>query len=153
MPQVDFYVTAAPEAAERLRLACRITEKAFLAGHRVLVWDTDAEELARFDDLLWTFADRSFVPHERAPGAAGDADAAPVLLANDPAQVPQGAPPPDVVVNLDAALPPFAREAARIVEVVNGEPGVREQSRVRYRAYREAGANPATHQIADPASL
>ena len=62
MPQVDFYVTDAAGDA-RLQLACRVTEKAYLAGLRVLVWWRAEGELGRFDELLWTFADRSFVPH------------------------------------------------------------------------------------------
>ncbi len=38
---------------------------------------TDEALLARFDDLLWTYADGSFVPHERV--AAGSDDAGPRL--------------------------------------------------------------------------
>ena len=61
--RVDFYVTGESTRSARLRLACRLTEKAYLAGQQVLVWDTDAAELREFDALLWTFGDLSFVPH------------------------------------------------------------------------------------------
>src|SRR5690242_5786230 len=62
--RVDFYVIQSDSARERLRTACRVVEKAYLAGHTVLVWHTDIEELRDFDELLWTFGDGSFVPHE-----------------------------------------------------------------------------------------
>src|SRR5262245_31182871 len=62
--QVEFFVLEDLSGGARLRCACRIVEKAYLASQRVLVWHTDPEELRAFDELLWTFADRSFVPHE-----------------------------------------------------------------------------------------
>jgi cytoskeletal protein CcmA (bactofilin family) len=43
--RVDFYVTQSDAPRERLRVACRVVEKAFQAGHTVLVWHTDIEEL------------------------------------------------------------------------------------------------------------
>ena len=36
--RVDFYVLAGSEARTRLKVACRIAEKAYLAGQRVFVW-------------------------------------------------------------------------------------------------------------------
>ena len=48
----------------RLRLACRVAEKAYLAKQKVVVLLDDAEALRRFDELLWTFGDGSFVPHD-----------------------------------------------------------------------------------------
>ncbi len=41
--------------AARCKLACRLAEKAYLAGERVLVWlDDAAAQLGSFDELLWT---------------------------------------------------------------------------------------------------
>ena len=47
MAQVDFYVTEAAEGDARLYLACKVTEKAYLAGSRVLVWCRSQADLAR----------------------------------------------------------------------------------------------------------
>ena len=76
---MDFYVLPGSEARARLKFACRIAEKAYLAGQRVFVWLEDAAELRSFDELLWTFADRSFVPHE-IYGDARQWQDTPVLL-------------------------------------------------------------------------
>ena len=139
--RVDFYVLEEPSATARLALACRLAEKAYLAGHSVLVWHTDADELRRFDDLLWTFADRSFVPHEMlAPGAPGDA---PVLLSAG--QVPSAR--VDVLINLAAELPPCLGMTSRVVEVIDGDTARRQAGRARFKAYRDLGIEPTSHNI------
>ena len=100
--RADFYVLAQPAPEARLRLACRVAEKAYLAGQSVVVWHGDRAELERFDALLWTFADTSFVPHEWL----GDAGEAPVRLSAD--EAPAGA--VGVLINLATAPqpPPWA---------------------------------------------
>ena len=141
MPQVDFYVTDAAGDA-RLQLACRVTEKAYLAGLRVLVWCRAEGELGRFDELLWTFADRSFVPHETL--VAADAPvAAPVVLSAgiEPASLP------DAVLNLDADIPPIALRASRVLEFIDGEATRRTAGRERFRRYRDQGLYPNTHKV------
>lgn len=130
---------ASPRA--RLRTACRVVEKAYLAGQTVLVWHTEVEELREFDDLLWTFSDGSFVPHE--PLTAGGFDAAPVLLS-------AGVAPPgaiDVLVNLAPEVPACASVAQRVAEFIDGDPDRRQAGRARFRAYKERGLSPATHNL------
>lgn len=43
--------------------ACRLVEKLYLAGEKVVVWFQDQGRAAIFDQYLWTFSDTSFVPH------------------------------------------------------------------------------------------
>jgi len=141
LPRVDFYVTEDPSPRTRLRTACRVVEKAYLAGQKVLVWHTRADELREFDELLWTFGDGTFVPHE-ALGASGF-EAAPVLLTAGIAP----AAPVDVLVNLAAEIPPGAATAQRVAEFIDGDPGRRQAGRARFRAYKERGLQPATHNL------
>lgn len=140
--KVDFYVLEESGPSSRLRLACRIAEKAYLAGQAVLIWHTDPIELAELDDLLWTFADRSFVPHETllAPGAATEA---PVLLSAG--VVPERR--HDVLINLADEVPPFLERVERVADIVDGEESRRRAGRARFRAYREAGVEPETHKM------
>jgi DNA polymerase-3 subunit chi len=148
-PQVDFYVLAGDEEPARLRFACRLVEKAWLKRHRVRV-QLEPGALETFDQLLWTFSDRSFVPHRRA-GAPGDApEPAPpvvVIADTDDADAADG----DVLVNLAATAPPGIERWARIAEVVDADAARRRQGRERFRAYRERGLEPATHEMrSDP---
>ncbi len=140
-PRVDFYVLEEASPRARLRTACRVVEKAYLAGQTVLVWHTEVEELREFDDLLWTFSEGSFVPHE--PLTAGGFDAAPVLLSAGVA--PAG--PMDVLVNLAAEVPACVSAAQRVAEFIDGDPDRRQAGRARFRAYKERGLQPATHNL------
>jgi DNA polymerase-3 subunit chi len=141
--RVDFYVLAGEDARVRLKYACRITEQAALAGARVFVWTDDAAELERFDELLWTFADRSFVPHEIFSDVRQWNDT-PVLLGGG-ALPPQ---PYDLLLNLGAVVPSGALQASRVVEIIDADEARRVAGRLRFRAYRAAGLNPETHHVA-----
>ncbi len=145
-PQVDFYVLAGSDSGQRLRFACRLVEKAWLKRHRVRVRLEAGGDLESFDQLLWTFSDRSFVPHRRV-GAPDDA-AAParptvVIADGDEADAADG----DVLVNLSSAVPADFGAWARIAEVVDADSGRRSLGRERYRTYRERGLEPATHEM------
>lgn len=144
--QVDFYVLAGSDSGQRLRFACRLVEKAWLKRHRVRVQLDAGGELESFDQLLWTFSDRSFLPHRRA-GTPDDAlpPARPtvVLADGDEADTADG----DVLVNLSSRAPADIGAWARIAEVVDADSGRRSLGRERYRAYRERGLEPATHEM------
>ncbi|HTY51428.1 MAG TPA: DNA polymerase III subunit chi [Steroidobacteraceae bacterium] len=138
MAAVTFYLGDAAGREARLQLACRVTERAWRAGHRVLVLHGSAEEQRALDEYLWTFADGSFVPHEAlAPGAE-----APILLS---CALPPGE--LDVLVNLTDAVPDCLQRVQRIAEIIDADPAARSAGRSRFRAYREAGIEPATHEI------
>jgi DNA polymerase-3 subunit chi len=145
--RVDFYILDESSAAARLKLACRLAEKAYLAAQTALVWHTDAEELKAFDDMLWTFMDGSFVPHEMltAATAAGGAstDETPVLLS-------AGTAPPadvDIIINLAPDVPGCLSRTRRIAEIIDGDDSRRRAGRARFKAYRDLGIQPASHNV------
>jgi DNA polymerase III subunit chi len=139
---VDFYVLEEVSSRARLRTACRVVEKAYLAGNTVLVWHTENDELQELDELLWTFADGSFIPHE--PLTTNGFDVAPVLLTLGTAPTV----PVDVLVNLAPDVPTCAETAQRVAEFIDGDPGRRQAGRNRFRAYKERGIQPNTHNVA-----
>jgi DNA polymerase-3 subunit chi len=142
MAQIEFYVLAGSDARARWRFACQEVEKAYLAGEHVYVALEDAADLQAFDNLLWTFADRSFVPHEPlAPDSAWDDT--PVLLGAG-AAAPSGA---QTLVNLATALPAGVTEAARVIEIIDADETRRRAGRVRFRQYRERGLEPQTRNV------
>lgn len=142
MPRVDFYVSEDAGADVRLRLACRIAEKAYLAKQQVVVLFDDAESLRRFDELLWTFGDGSFVPHD-AVSAAGAACEAPVALTTG--ALPAGH--EDVLLNLAGAVPPFYDKFARVAEFLDARAEVRAAGRERFKFYRGKTLEPQTHNV------
>jgi DNA polymerase-3 subunit chi len=141
MPRVDFYLVGDGSPGAAAATACRLVEKAWLAGHRVYLRAASAEAAARLDETLWTFRQDSFVPHGRYPeqGAQGS----PVLVG-------YGADPEgfgDVVVNLAADVPPFHARLSRVLEVVPADADAREAARARYRFYQQEGYSLQTHEV------
>jgi DNA polymerase-3 subunit chi len=141
--RVDFYVLSGIEERSRFKLGCRIAEQAYLAGQRVFVWLDEPQSLERFDELLWTFADRSFVPHELY-AEAQQWQHTPVLLGCS-AQPQQ---PYDMLVNLGSAIPATAAHAARVAELIDADEERRRAGRNRFRQYRDRGVAPETRNIA-----
>jgi DNA polymerase III subunit chi len=140
--RVDFYILEGQSPSGRLKLACKLAEKAYLASQTVLVWHTDPAELKAFDALLWTFNDGSFVPHEALPGSGAASDS-PVLLSS-------GVTPSanvDIIINLAPDLPPCLSRTPRVVEIIDGDDTRRRAGRARFKAYRELGVQPASHNI------
>jgi DNA polymerase-3 subunit chi len=144
--RVDFYVLEESSASGRLKLACRLAEKAYLAAQVALVWHTDAEELRTFDEMLWTFMDGSFVPHDTlTPGLSSAApdNETPVLLS-------AGIAPPanvDIIINLAPELPGCLSQTRRVAEIIDGDDSRRRAGRARFKAYRDLGIQPASHNI------
>ena len=141
--KVDFYLLGAADARARLTTACRLTEKAYDQGLRVAVRTASPSETAEIDELLWTFSDRSFVPHAVWPAEPAIAEQTPVLIAS-------GALPDshrDVLINLAADSPADPTRFGRICEVVGADEDTKRRARMRWRSYRDAGLAPASHDV------
>lgn len=149
MASVDFYTLPEGSRTPRLKAVCQLVEKAFLGGERVLVWLQDDAQQASFDDLLWTFGDRAFVPHEPL-AAEPAASEAPVQLYCGPG-LPAAAKPGGfstlVTLREDPSVEALAFD--RVVEVVDADPAVRTAGRARFRFYRERGTPPNHHELND----
>lgn len=144
--RVDFYVLKSSAAKQRWNFACRLTEKAYLRDLRVVVLNDTAADTEVMDELLWTFNERSFVPHaiHRDPAAAATA---PVRLTPDLESI-DGA---DLLVNLSGRLPVGMERFARIAEVIDADEERRRLGRERFKAYRELKLPLETHQLDDVA--
>jgi DNA polymerase-3 subunit chi len=141
--RVDFYILEGHSPSGRLKLACKLAEKAYLASQTVLVWDTDGGELREFDQMLWTFNDGSFVPHEALTGSSTPSSDTPILLSSGAALSANV----DIIINLAPDLPPCLSRTPRVIEIIDGDDGRRRAGRARFKAYRELGVQPASHNI------
>lgn len=140
MTRIDFYLLASDEAYQRRLTACRLIEKAFRQGHQIYLRTSSAEETRLLDDLLWTFRQGSFVPHEVHPGAS---DEVPVVLGAGPAPERMT----DVLINLAPEVPEDFARFARLAEFIDQDAAVKQAGRKRYKAYKDAGYAPETHQL------
>lgn len=144
MTRVDFYLLEQGGADRGLHTACRIAEKAWLAGHRIYIHAGDAQLATRLDDLLWTFRQGSFVPHQLI---TSDTVADP----GTPIHIGYRAEPhhhDDVLINMAEDIPLFFSRFTRVVEIVAAEDTAKQQARQRYKFYRDRGYELNTHAIA-----
>ena len=141
MTQVDFYVLESPARGDRFQFSCRVAEKAWSQGRRVLVHCASAEEAQRMDRLLWVFRDQGFVPH----GLLGATDPAitPVLIAHGG----EAGEEHDVLVNLAPEVPLCFSRFERVAEPVDGDTAARAASRERFKFYRDRGYQPTVHRL------
>jgi DNA polymerase III subunit chi len=142
--QVDFYILGSDSDDARLALACKIVDKATQQDRHVFIHSTSDDEALKLDALLWTFSDGSFIPHRIVRGEIEKAPLEPVLIGVN--QAP-GSGRWDVLINLAADVPEFFSRYERVAEVVDANAVRREQSRERYRFYRDRGYKLNTHQI------
>jgi DNA polymerase-3 subunit chi len=145
--RVDFYVlkTAAPK--QRWAFACRLTEKAYLKNLKVVVLSDTLADAQALDELLWTFNERSFVPHKVCSDEKSVDSATPVHLTPDSAAIPTA----DLLINLAQRLPAQLQGYTRIAEVIDADEERRRLGRERFKAYRDLKLTLETHQIEDTA--
>jgi DNA polymerase-3 subunit chi len=139
MTQVDFYLLPDQSGDNRLRFACRLTDKAYRLGHKVFIHTESPQQTRQLDELLWTFQQNSFVPHCVYQESAE----APVLLGHDAE--------PDashqVLINLATEVPLFFSRFERVAELVNQDGELRRLARKRYSFYKDRGYPLQTHEI------
>lgn len=144
MTQVDFYVLASDSDDARLRLACRIVDKASESDQHVFINATSDVEAQKLDELLWTFSQGSFIPHKIMRDGIDAAPSEPVVIGLNRGPLGERW---DLLINLAADVPEFFSRYRRVAEVVDGNETRRAQSRDRYRFYRDRGYTLNTHQV------
>jgi DNA polymerase-3 subunit chi len=146
--RVDFYLLNSAAAKQRWEFACRLTEKAYLRDLRVVIVSDTLRDAQSLDDMLWTFSDRSFVPHQLFTDEHAMDSATKVQLTVEPA-----APAADLLVNLAARLPAHWERYARIAEIIDADAERRRLGRERFKTYRGLEVTLQTHQLADTAEI
>ena len=142
MTRVDFYVLKESRPNARLGFACRLVEKIYKKGHNILIHVDDLKQAGLIDELLWTWRQGSFVPHELLE--SGQSPAAPVLISHDPELEPDQN---QVLINLAEQVPLFFSRFERVAEIVDQDEQTRQSARQRYRFYKERGYPLHSHDL------
>jgi DNA polymerase-3 subunit chi len=149
--RVDFYVLKTSTEKQRWTFACRLTEKAYLRDLKVVLLGDTLAEVEAIDALLWTFSERSFVPHDihrdRPSTAAASAAATAVQLTQDLDSVGSA----DLLVNVSTRLPARLDRFARVAEIIDADDERRRLGRERFKVYRDLKLAVETHQLDDAA--
>jgi len=142
MPKIDFYVLADSAPDAHLRFVCRLAEKAVDQSHKVFVRVSDADTARRIDDLLWTFGDRSFLPHEIADSRSPSHERVRILIGENAPESFR-----EVVINLADTAPGELDTMQRIAEIVPADAQLKKAARERFKVYREQGLEPESHNV------
>lgn len=128
-PRIDFYKLPSQSRSGIERFCCQLTDKVVKMGKPVFVLTNDAAQSRQLDDIMWTYKDSSFLPHDIL-GSTDDADT-PVIIGHD---IPAGG--SYLLINLADSVPARLDEFERVAEIINDEPSVLHQGRQRYSNYR-----------------
>jgi len=152
--RVDFYVLKSAAARQRWAFACRLTEKAYLKDLKIVIVSDTLADAQALDELLWTFNERSFIPHKVCidehsvdPATAVHLTVEAALLAADLL------PAADLLVNLAQRLPAEFQRYARIAEVIDADEERRRLGRERFKVYRDLKLPLETHQMDETADV
>jgi len=141
MPRADFYLIAKPRfLAEPLMLVCELARKAYDANLWTLILARDAAQAEALDELLWSFDEDAYIPHQIA-GTDEEDEVAPVLIAAPDFDAPARA----LVINLrdDAYL----GACERVLEVVPADESARGPLRERWKQYKALGLEVNKHDM------
>lgn len=139
--RVDFYLLGSEQHHARWMIACRLLEKAYYRGHQVYVFCNNQHDAECIDELLWTFKEDSFIPHNLQ--GEGPEPPPPIQIGYD--QEPRGF--SDILLNLSNEIPTFYTKFKRVMELVLNIEAEKEQSRAHYREYRAKGCELHTHTL------
>lgn len=142
MTKVDFYILSESYKDNRFAFACRIAEKAWNQGYRVLIATENESTSAEIDNQLWSFREKSFVPHAIM---RRDVDTVlnPVLISheNNPGEEH------GLLINLSEDVPTYFSRFERVVECVDNDDKVKQSGRVHYRFYKDHGYPIDSHNL------
>jgi DNA polymerase III subunit chi len=145
--RVDFYVLKSAAARQRWAFACRLTEKAYLKDLKIVIVSDTLADAQALDELLWTFNERSFIPHKVCLDDQSVDPATAVHL------TVEAAPAADLLVNLAQRLPVEFQRYPRIAEIIDADEDRRRLGRERFKVYRDLKLPLETHQIDETADV
>lgn len=142
MARIDFYLLSQAGHQSRQSFACRLAEKAYRLKHTVHIHAGDDSDARRMDELLWTFRDGSFVPHNLL-SSSEDGQLSPVTIGCGDDRIESR----DLLINLCDEIPAFAEAFPRVAELVTSDEDCKQKSRKRYTEYRDQGHTLETHNV------
>lgn len=142
--RVDFYIVQESTQQQWLRFVCRLVDKAYHRQHKIYIHCQDAAFAKGLDDLLWTFEDNRFIPHNLTLEPIKPPPA--VQIGYPEADLQQG----DILINLSQDIPDFHSQYRRVIEVVYQDERMKENLRQHYRFYQQQSYAVHTHKIGTP---
>ncbi|MDQ8039195.1 MAG: DNA polymerase III subunit chi [Rickettsiella sp.] len=142
MSNVNFYLLNTSNQEDVYRVLCRLVDKAYQQQHQAFIHTNSLEEAKRIDDLLWTFRDISFIPHQIGETTQNHFPVPITIDFVEPKQDNYA-----ILFNLTHEVPHFFLKFLRIIEIVPEEKIYRTRARRKYKDYKEKNCSLTTHTI------
>lgn len=130
--KIDFYILETSSQQQANLFACQLLEKFYAEQNLPIFVHTNSRaDAERFDAMLWTYRDDSFIPHQLHKDDS-----------NTPIQIGFGEKPSTeqaILFNLGSQIPAFYQQCKQIIEIVFTDPNVQQLARQRYKQYRDQG--------------
>ncbi len=137
MTRIDFYILPDSELHARYLFACKLIQKTFKMGHKIVLLCDNEKTLNTMDELLWQFCEHSFLPHKTFSDDQADDLSSNILLItnNDMDRLEHHY--HDLLINLSGPIHPCFSRFERVSEIVIQEPQVLLDTRANYQFYAE----------------
>lgn len=141
MAKANFYLLKQDTEQARRMLACRLAEQQAKQGQRICILTDSPEAAQEVDQLLWSYAPESFLPH----ALAGDPAAAQVaVVVGHGTEAPSGV---TCILNLGSEAPLNQPSLNAIAEFVLNDDESKARSRARWNLYKQLGYELQHHQL------
>ena len=141
MTRVDFYILQDQNRLSLQKFTCRLADKAYQQGHRILIQTENTEESRMLDDMLWTISENSFLPHAIHADSANEDQ--PIVITHQPAEYKDF----QTMINLSSITPVDASHFDRIAEILNQQESKKQTGREHYKIYKAQGYELYHHEI------
>ncbi len=142
MTHIDFYILKDNSPNSRMIFICRLVEKIYNKGNKILLHTEDSQKAGTIDDMLWTWKQGSFIPHEVY--VQEEISDCPVIINHHPECSTNIH---DVLINMADNVPLFFSQFERVSEIVDQDETTTQMARQRYRFYKERGYPLESHNI------
>lgn len=146
MTRIDFYILEEGTNTAIDKFICRLTEKAWKQNNAVYLHAEDEKDMQKYDELLWTFKETSFVPHQTVANTTPLPEIEHILIGcqtlTEISKIPH-----EVLINLCLETPSFFSQFERVVEIINQDETSLIKGRERYQFYRDRGYALETHKM------
>ena len=143
MTRIDFYIIEEGSEQSTDNFICRLTEKAWSQNNSVYLNTIDEQHAIKYDELLWTFSDDSFVPHHLVSSKSSNKS----ILIGHPNTTDIPTSHHDVLINLNHESPSFFSQFERVAEIITTDELSISKGRERYQFYRDRGYALETHKM------
>lgn len=139
--RVDFYILTSKNKQETLLFACKLLEKIYSQQHRCYVHCSNEAEAHSLDELLWTYNDISFIPHNLY--GEGPTPAPAIQIGHQLIPTEHR----DILFNLNTELPASFQRFRRVIELVPDIEENKLKARDKFKHYREQQCELTTHDL------